>query len=460
MAFADPKRTESAAHKYTHRVTSIDGATISILWEGDNLFEADTTATRFANEARISGSQASIVLDSFRLDIERRWMRRGLWSRPVSVTPIRKSPGKKGRPRILFMPLELATWHNGAHSWSYAAALAYEAGLRAAGCEVTTINTACAASCTKILRGQRFDQVWFHCHPKHLDDFAFRQWVSDVAPVRLVLCGETVNYSPEKIAAEPWSFSHTQVFEKWAPFVTHAAFVDPSDVQLSLVKNSIWWQQAVPERFVLPVNTRPSVDAALFLGTLYPPRDRWACDLGGLIERVESPESDTFQWLFERSHEWIQSWLDRMPHPVSIGPGPAGRYSAAWKVKLALRLYNRLQVGLRRHAFGNFVGALRNGLAVVALPSMVKTYSGRVVEGMAAGRPVIAQRLDGHPAVFEDGQEILHYSSVDELADHIRRLKAEPETANRIARNARAAILARHTVEIRTAELLRFVEGE
>ena len=203
----------------------------------------------------------------------------------------------------------------------------------------------------------------------------------------------------------------------------------------------------------------PKIDAALFLGTLYPPRDRWAWDLGGLIERVESPESDAFQWIFERSHEWIQSWLDRIPAPSGIGPGPKARYASAWQIKAALRVYNRLQVGLRRHAFGNFIGALRDGLATVSLPSMVRTYSGRVVEGMAAGRPVITQRIDGHPAVFEDGREILHYETVDDLREAIQRLKAEPEEANRIATRARAAVLAGHTVEKRAAELLAFVEG-
>lgn len=458
MAFAEIKRTESAAHKYSHRVVSIEGAIVRVLFEGGDLAEAETVAARFAQEARASGSRETIALDSFRLDIERRWVQRGLWSRPASVTPIRPL-GRKGRPKILFMPLELATWANGAHSWSYAAAMAYESALRAAGCEVTTINSACAPYCSKILRGQRFDQVWFHCHPKHLDDFAFRQWVSDVAPVRLILCGETVHYSPEKIAEEPWSHSHTQVFYKWVPFVTHAAFVDPADVALSPVKRSTWWQQAVPLSSVLPVNTRPKLDAAIFLGTLYPPRDRWVWDLGRLIERVDSPESDAFQWLFDRSHEWIQTWLDRMPPPSGVGPGPRSRYSSAWQIRLAMRIYNRLQVGLRRHAFGNFIGALRDGLAIVALPSMVKTYSGRVVEGMAAGRPVIAQRIPGHPPVFADGAEILHYTGIDELRGHIERLKAEPATANAIAARARAAILARHTDEIRVAELLRFVEA-
>lgn len=457
MGFAEPKRTESAAHKYYHRVASIEGAVVRILWEGDNLGEAETMAARLAQQARESGSRETIALDSFRLDIERRWVQRGVWSRPVSAIPIRKTPGRKGRPRVLFMPLEMANWTNGAHSWSYAAALAYEKGLRAAGCEVTTVNSACAPSCAKILRGQRFDQVWFHCHPRHLDDFAFRQWMADIAPVRMMLCGETVHYSPEKIAQEPWSESHTQVFAKWLPFVTHAAFVDPADLDHSTVKRSTWWQQAVPEQFVLPVNTRPKLDAGLFLGTLYPPRDRWAWDLGDLLARVESPESDTFQRIFEWSHEWIQSWLDRMPEPTGVGPRT--RYASAWQIKLAMGVYNRLQVGLRRHAFGNFIHALREGIATVSLPSMVRTYSGRVVEGMAAGRPVITQRIPDHPAVFQDRGEILHYDTVEELGEHIRRLKKEPATAIRIATQARAALLQYHTVEKRAAELLDFIEG-
>ena len=459
MAFADIKRSQSAAHKFTFRVTAIDGSDVRTLWEGDHLGEAEPAFEKHALEHRAKGSTATVALDSFRLDIERRWCERTLVSRPPSVTPIRRASGKrsagKARPKILFMPLEFPTWLGGGHSWSYAAALAYETALQAAGCEVTTINTAAAPYHRKILRDQRFDQVWIHAHPRHLSDFHFRQWIGEIAPVRVLLCGESLTYSPEKVAAEPWLAAHGRTVELWAPFLTHALCVDPRDVDAMREGTdtrpgvpAMHWPQAVPKAFVRPVNERPTLDRAVFVGTLYPPRDRWAWDLDGLLEKLDSPESDAFTWLFERSHEWIQRAYDRTQ-----------ARSPWWRLH-ALGLYNRGQQLLRRHAFGNFLGALSKGVATVALPSMVQTYSGRVIEGMAAGRPVIAQRIPDHPDVFADELELLHYASAEELGEQIARLKREPSRASTIATLARKNLLANHTVERRTAEILRFVTGE
>ncbi len=112
MAFAEIKRA-SAAHKYTFRVTSVDGSEVRVLWEGDAMGEAEREAEKHAREARVAGSTATISLDSFRLDLERRWVERRFISRAPSVTPIRKSAGKKGRPRVLFVPMEFGTWSNG-----------------------------------------------------------------------------------------------------------------------------------------------------------------------------------------------------------------------------------------------------------------------------------------------------------------------------------------------------------
>lgn len=443
--YAEAKKTDSLAHKFTFRVTALEGANARVLWEGDSIGIGQSEAERFAELARANGSNETIVFDSFKLDLERRWVHRLLTSRPPSAAAIRSIGGRRGRPRILFMPLELPTWNNGAHSWSYAASLAYEEGLRASGCEVTTINSPCSIFHQKILRGRRFDQVWFHCHPRNIADFTFRQFISEIAPVRLMLVGETVNYDPMILPSEPWSATQQANYEKWAPHVTHAAFVDPADQVFSKIPRSMWWQQAVPEKFVRPVNERPSIDAGVFIGTLYPPRDRWVFELGALLEKVDSPESDAFRWLFEKSHEWIQQAFSRSE-------------KSPWWTASALRIYNRLQGTLRRRAFGNFLDVLSRGVAVVNLPSMVQTYSGRVVEGMAAGRPVVTRRIAGHAPIFADGREILHYGDADELADHLRCLKAQPAMANAIARNARAAILRSHTVEHRTAELLRFVD--
>lgn len=442
MAFKEPKNTSALAHKNTFQVSSIEGSTVKILWQGESLGIAESEAERLSIEARESGSQATIALDGFRLDLEKVWVHRSFTSRaPSNVIPLRRLD----RPqRILYLSLEFPTWNQGAHSWSYAASLAYAEALAKAGAEVTVINSPCVPYHEKILRGRRFDQVWFHCHPRHMDDFGFRQWVSDIAPIRLMLCGESVSFTPAQMEADPWFASHVRNYQRWLPHVTHVAFVDPDDAAACTEKPAMWWKQAVPRALVRPVNRHPRNPAAVFVGTLYAPRDRWVADLGGLIDKVESPESDVFQWTFEKSHEWIQQRFDR-----------AGSKNPWWG-KLAHGGYNRLQGALRRHAFGNFLASIRQGVAVVNLPSMVKTYSGRVLEGMAAGRPVLTPAIGKAHQFFEDDVEILHYRDAEELAYKIRLLKASPEHAIDVASRARAAILRDHTVETRAAQLLDF----
>ena len=443
MAFVEAKRSQSVGHKYTFRVSGVIGSSTRILWEGDSMAEAEKQYEAFATVARAEGSQETISMDSFRLEIERHWVQRNGHSRPPSVTRIH---GKKARPSILYMPLEFQTWEAGAHSWSYAANLAYVEGLKKAGADVTVVNTACTSNHKKLIGDRRFDQVWLHGHPRHMDDFSYRQWVADIAPVRLLLCGETVHYPAHEDIASPWLSSHATVYKKWEPFITHAAFVDQADIAHAKVP-AMWWQQAVPERFIRKIRRPSTTQKALFVGTLYPPRDRWAWELADVMTRVDCTESDAFRWLFDHSHEWIQRAIDP---GANLGP---------WWARQAHRAYNLLQTRLRRHAFGNFLDALSDGLAVVSLPSQVRTYSGRVFEGMAAGRPVITQRLPG-PGIFKDGEEILHYETVEDIAGHIRHLQADPEFARSVAAAGRAALLAGHTVEKRTEQLLSFVSGD
>jgi spore maturation protein CgeB len=58
--------------------------------------------------------------------------------------------------------------------------------------------------------------------------------------------------------------------------------------------------------------------------------------------------------------------------------------------------------------------------------------------------------------LFEDGSEILLFDKDDpeQLADHLRRLQAEPALGERIATNARRKLKRIHTVERRATQIL------
>jgi tetratricopeptide (TPR) repeat protein len=94
----------------------------------------------------------------------------------------------------------------------------------------------------------------------------------------------------------------------------------------------------------------------------------------------------------------------------------------------------------------------------VNLPSIFKCYAGRVVESMAAGRPVISwdPPRARTRALFAPGQEIELFDREDArgLAQAILRLQENPEAAQQMAESARAKVLRHHTAEVRMRQVL------
>jgi tetratricopeptide (TPR) repeat protein len=96
------------------------------------------------------------------------------------------------------------------------------------------------------------------------------------------------------------------------------------------------------------------------------------------------------------------------------------------------------------------------------LPSIFKSYAGRVVESMAAGRPVISWKPPRKrtQALFTPGKEILWFDrdKPEQLAEQIRWLQANSEQAKEIAENAQRKVLRYHTAEIRVRQILDWIE--
>ena len=101
---------------------------------------------------------------------------------------------------------------------------------------------------------------------------------------------------------------------------------------------------------------------------------------------------------------------------------------------------------------------LQKSFAQVNLPSIYKCYAGRVVESMAAGRPVIswAPPRERTRALFAPGHEIELFEREDAngLAQAILRLQENPEAARQMAEQARLKVLRHHTVEVRMRQVL------
>ena len=107
--------------------------------------------------------------------------------------------------------------------------------------------------------------------------------------------------------------------------------------------------------------------------------------------------------------------------------------------------------------------ALPRDAVVVNLPRSVGIYLGRVVEAMAASRPVVAWDVPHRPrnrALFEDGAEILLFSGTEPeaLAAALRGLQGDPARAATIATNGWQKVRRAHTIERRVQQILAWTD--
>ncbi|MDM7855574.1 glycosyltransferase [Cellulomonas alba] len=98
---------------------------------------------------------------------------------------------------------------------------------------------------------------------------------------------------------------------------------------------------------------------------------------------------------------------------------------------------------------------------VVVVPSRVEPFGNTAVEGMLAGRPVVASRTQGLAEILRDGETGLLVEPGDpaDLARALARLARDPELRGRLAAAGRADALERFGTARYGAEIVAAVEG-
>ncbi|MBF8296389.1 MAG: Methyltransf 21 protein [Bacteroidetes bacterium] len=371
---------------------------------------------------------------------------------------------KRGeKPNVLFISLEFRHWRD-ARYWSYPLGLGLEEGLSANQISFLTLPAIFEVPSSSpnswlfharsICAGRKFDQVWFEMNHSNLQE-DFLDWVGRIAPVRVGFFVESLEISGEEYANNPkGALRRNKNIDGRLGYLTHGVVVDENDVNALSSRGvpAIWWPPSVPERYICdnvgPVRNR----AALYFGAVYGERKEWLehPDLRQLLIRPEaSPEDSTgFPELFDQLNQTAEIVLQSK---LTVGMDE-------------LVLYMDSLRKLRRGCFFSWLEGLRAGCAVVNLPQFGKMYSGRVVESMAAGRPVIAAEIAGRPrtmALFENTKEILLYSRTDrsQLRNHISDLLKYPDRGQQIAANARRKLRHAHTTERRVEQVLRWMEN-
>ena len=348
---------------------------------------------------------------------------------------------------MLLLVNEFRTWYIGRHL-SYSAQLGIEDGLCANGADCQVLTTPWLPGILDSFRGRRFDQVWIAGRLDIVTEQSLTR-LAELAPIRLGLLSESTRYTEEECAISPGLGHRKHLIEKRLPYLTHIAACDETDadsINAQGAMPAIWWPQAVPERFITEAATQPRRSTAVFCGNPYALRREFLRhpELGRVLVHVRSSEWTTVDPLiftalhlpllwpirsaFETDHKVLDSYLSRLR-------------------------------SLRRRCFQRWLETLQSGRAVVNLPHFVKTYAGRVVEGMAAGRPVISWEIPDRPrnkALFEDGSEVLLFEKNNpaQLVDQIKRVLSDQNLNRKIVLNAQRKLRRFHTLGFRVRQIL------
>lgn len=363
--------------------------------------------------------------------------------------------------RILYISLDFSNWA-GAKEWTYPSNLSIEEGFAASGVEFLTIPLIYGISAEipaswlyhakTLCAGREFDQVWIELvHGNPGEDIL--EWLISLAPVRLGILLESLSYDQEDYQLHPGLFKRRLVVEERLRYMTHAVTVDEKDAddlnRRGIVK-AMWRPESVPSWCLANAPNDLPRDRAIFYGASYGTQKRWLLhsDLAGLFEMRPSAEAGTI-----------------IPHAfTSVG-------SAALKTLNSGRIpdqefleaYLDCLRSLRRVSFANWIRLASETPLIVNLPSITKAQSGRVVEAMAAGCPVLTWELPDRPkanALFRNGEELLQFPRDNPavLADRIRYLKQHPDKTRAMAGRALEKVRNQHTTEQRVKQILRWID--
>src|SRR5579884_859304 len=362
--------------------------------------------------------------------------------------------------RALLIQLEFPTWAR-ARAWSYAASFGLEEGLRANKFECLAVPAFHAigdqdpsswlSHVRRLFDGQQFDLAWvWLVHNEYSRPFL--EWLAVVAPVRVGFVMESLRYDEEDYRVAPHLRSRASLVHEQIRYMTHVVACDERDVEEINANGraaAFWWPSTVPGRCIVPPAATSAGRVAAFYGDLYGERGHWLKrhELEGLLTKPEPPEDATT----------LPAAFD------ALNRGTIERLSSGWRPNLEdLTSYVNHLRSIRENIFDVWMQGLMRWPAIVNLPSLAKFYPGRVVEAMAAGRPVISWSppdRERNRKLFRDGKEILLFDTTrpDLLRDHLVKVLNDVKYRYAIAAAAHENVKALHSSEMRVREVLEWI---
>ncbi|MCR4337913.1 MAG: glycosyltransferase [Candidatus Omnitrophica bacterium] len=349
------------------------------------------------------------------------------------------------------MPQEIGVWAK-AKRLSYINQLALEEGFQAEGVEYFTFPSVCFRGGQNVLKGKSFDQVWVQVVHSPLDE-EFLEQIRQLAPVRVAIVEESLEHTEEEFAQWPALRGREEKVRQRLPFFTHAIANDERDAKVlnSESMPTFWWPFAIPQKQIIFSDAIDFQAPVIFSGDVYAKREKWVNDpmLKKYFVYFPPVDGSLYPSLFNLTHFFCLAFL---------------KLNLPFKESFLRGVYSPSLSFVRKKILRGWLMGLRRGSAVVNLPSVFKGYTTRVLESMAAGRPVIAWEIPHRPlsnALFEKGKEILTFEEdqPEQLIQHIQHLKADAFFAQRMIRNARRKIEAFHTVEKRVRDFLSWLDS-
>ncbi len=358
--------------------------------------------------------------------------------------------------KIVFFTLEFRDWNSASH-WAYPQAIGIADALESQGAEVTFVPVFSVhgpvetrASCWSrhipaLLKGQKFDQIWFEdVHSYYSDELM--EWISAAAPVRVAFICESLKLSPAEFETRREGALRREANSRRnLSMATHVIALDETDVEdfnRAGKFKALWYAgNFIPPDCIAPPSRPPTSATALFYGTVYEERRGWLehPSLQGLLVRPQA----SLEWKTTVPQRFEQLFRDGERYLLS---------SSSVSLE-ALRLFVTEMRALRKKGFLLWLRSLQEGSALVNLPQPSLIIPGRIGEGMAVGRPMVTWEMPGRPrsrALFKEDSEILFYQANDpeSLAAVLHRLRQDPEWADAVGEGGRQATLKRHTTGI------------
>jgi len=340
---------------------------------------------------------------------------------------------------ILYLPLEFSSFFS-AKKLSYPVCIGMVEGFETNRIEHLTVpimyhTQLWLCKLKELVGGRKFDQVWFEVvHSVIPEDIL--EWLTSLAPVRVGFVIENMDITPEEYQINSIGTQRrVDNLNQKLPYLTHAMVMNASDIVTFNIP-AMHCATSIPERSVRIPNS--TSDKAVFYGTLYGRRREWATELNYCLN-VNPPSTEDisnlpclFEQLFATSDYSVKD------------------YSA----------FYRDWYFIRQGVYFNWINHLHTiaSCAMVSLPHHTQLLPGRVIESMAAGKPVVSPLMNNAvDDLFIDGKEILYYSDIVGLVSCLDKLRSDPDLRFYLAEAAIVKVLENHTTEVRVKEILDFV---